>query len=156
MKLQIISLPNLIGNRFAVKRISSTNLARYIGGEISPRREVGHITTCLTHEMGRKEWTLDTDLLNTRNPLILVWLLLVWGPTRSNQRPGGTRGLFLKWRRSFKTSKWGILTPYPKAEWVFSPESIMPPRPIERSSRAEGAWCSREEKTHSAEGEVWE
>ena len=35
--------------------------------------------------------------------------------------------------------EWGILTPYPEAEWVFSPESIMPPRPIERSSRAEGA-----------------
>ena len=32
--------------------------------------------------------------------------------------------------------KWGILTPYPEAEWIFSPESIMPPRPIERSSRA--------------------
>ena len=30
-------------------------------------------------------------------------------------------------------AKWGILTPYPEAEWVFSPESIMPPRPIERS-----------------------
>ena len=35
--------------------------------------------------------------------------------------------------------KWGILIPYPEAEWVFSPESIMPPRPIESSSRAEGA-----------------
>ena len=55
-----------------------------------------------------------------------------------------------------RARKWGILTPYPEAEWVFSPENIMPPRPIERSSRAEGAWCSREEKTHSAEGQVWE
>ena len=34
---------------------------------------------------------------------------------------------------------WGILTRYPEAEWIFSPESIMPPRPIERSSRAKGA-----------------
>ena len=33
---------------------------------------------------------------------------------------------------------WGILIPYPEAEWVFSPESIMPQRPIERSSKAEG------------------
>ena len=36
-------------------------------------------------------------------------------------------------------TEWGILIPYPEAEWVFSPDSIMPPRPIERSSRAEGA-----------------
>ena len=25
--------------------------------------------------------------------------------------------------------EWGILTPYPEAEWVFSPESIMPRGP---------------------------
>ena len=38
-----------------------------------------------------------------------------------------------------KEQVWGIPTPYPEAEWIFSPESIMPPRPIERSSRAKGA-----------------
>ena len=45
----------------------------------------------------------------------------------------GRDGYFISW------PEWGILTPYPEAEWVFSPKSIMPPRPIERSSRAEGA-----------------
>ena len=49
-------------------------------------------------------------------------------------RPQGPRD-----HRQRREPVWGILTPYPEAEWVSPPESIMPPRPIERSSRAEGA-----------------
>ena len=55
--------------------------------------------------------------------------------------PGQLTGLFalrqgLQFARN--AGEWGILIPYPEAEWVFFPESIMPPRPMERSSRAKG------------------
>ena len=45
------------------------------------------------------------------------------------RQEGQTQGTH-KVRVGLRNFVWGILTPYPEAEWVFSPESIMPPRPI--------------------------